>query len=235
MSAHKVKPPKLTAHGGARRIRILLVDNDLYVREGVRSCLRRHRRFEVVGEAATGSEALASVVKLHPDVVVMSVSLPGMDGLETTRLLRESSPRARVLILDSQRNKETVRKVVRSGAPGYVSKNASPAELMAAIERIHRGETFFTPEVAQEFFDDFVQNGGHFRDLDPKLSAREREVLQFIVEGLPNKQVAERLKLSVRTVEKHRQRVMRKAGARRATELVKIAVTRGWVDVAGSH
>jgi DNA-binding NarL/FixJ family response regulator len=214
------------------KIKVLLVDDDHYVREGVRSCLRRHKQIEVVGDAANGRDAIAIAQKLHPDVVVMSVALRGMDGLETTRLMRQSCPRARVLILDSHGSKELVKDVVRSGAPGYLSKSASPGELAAAIERVHHGETFFTADVAQDFFNEFVQNGGQIRELDPKLSNREREVLQFIVEGLPNKQVAERLNLSVRTVEKHRQRVMRKVGARRATELVKMAVTRGWVDLA---
>lgn len=214
------------------KIKVLLVDDDLYVREGVRSCLRKHKQIDVVGEAGNGREAIDVVRKLTPDVVVMSVSLPGMDGLETTRFLRQSSPTVRVLILDGHRSKQVIKEVVRSGAPGYVDKTASPAELIAAIERLHRGETFFSPDVAQEFFNEFVQNGGQIREVEPKLSTREREVLQFIVEGLPNKQVAERLRLSVRTVEKHRQRVMRKVGAKRATELVKIAVTRGWVDLA---
>ncbi|HMJ90715.1 MAG TPA: response regulator transcription factor [Candidatus Acidoferrum sp.] len=214
------------------KIKVLLVDDDPYVREGVRSCLRRHRQFEIVGEAANGRDAIARVQALAPDVVIMSVSLPGIDGLETTRLLRQTFPRVRVLILDGNRGKDIVRDVVRSGAPGYLSKTASPRELIAAIQRVHRGETFFAPEVAQEFFNEFVQNGGQIREVDPKLSQREREVLQFIVEGLPNKQVAEKLSLSVRTVEKHRQRVMRKMGARRATELVKMAMTRGWVDLA---
>jgi two-component system, NarL family, nitrate/nitrite response regulator NarL len=214
------------------KIKVLLVDDDLYVREGVRSCLRRHKQIEVVGEAANGRDAIAAAQKLEPHVVVMSVALRGMDGLETTRLLRQSCPRVRVLILDSHSSKEMIKDVVRCGAPGYLSKTALPSELISAIERVHRGETFFTPEVAQDFFNEFVQNGGQIREVDPKLSNREREVLQFIVEGLPNKQVAERLNLSVRTVEKHRQRVMRKVGARRATELVKMAVTRGWVDLA---
>jgi DNA-binding NarL/FixJ family response regulator len=197
--------------------------------------LRRHKQFEVIGEAACGRDAIATAQRLAPDVVVMSISLPGMDGLETTRFLRQNCPRVRVLILAGRNHKDAVKEVVRSGAPGYLCKSASPTELIAAIERVHRGETFFTPDVAQEFFNEFVQNGGQIKETEPKLSSREREVLQFIVEGLPNKQVAERLHLSVRTVEKHRQRVMRKVGARRATELVKIAVTRGWVNLAAAE
>ncbi|HWN96078.1 MAG TPA: response regulator transcription factor [Methylomirabilota bacterium] len=214
------------------KIKVLLVDDDLYVREGVRSCLGRHQHFEVVGEAAEGNDAVQIARKLLPDVVVMNISLPGMDGLEVTRCLRAVCPQAKVLILAGHRGKDMVRDVVRSGAPGYLSKTASPSELVAAIECVHRGGTFFTPEVAQTFFEEFVRNGGKVLDAGPKpLSARERQVLQLIVEGLPNKQVAANLQLSVRTVEKHRQRVMRKLGVRRATELVKFAVTRGWVDL----
>jgi DNA-binding NarL/FixJ family response regulator len=213
-------------------IRVLLVDDDPYVREGVRSCLSRHLQFDVVGEASNGQEAIAGVKKHTPDVVVMNSSLPGMDGLETTRWLRNSFPKVRVLILGGHRGKDLVKDVVRSGAPGYLSKSASPSELVAAIEQVHRGETFFTPDVAQAFFEEFVQNGGKMEDSGPKpLSERERQVLGLIVEGLPNKDMATQLRLSVRTVEKHRQRVMRKLGVRRATELVKFAVTRGWVDL----
>ena len=213
-------------------IKVLLVDDDPYVREGVRSCLSRHVHFNVVGEAANGQEAIAGVQKHTPDVVVMNSALPGMDGLETTRWLKSSHPKVRVLILAGQRGKDHVRDVVRSGAPGYLSKNASPTELVTAIERVHRGETFFTPDVAQAFFEEFVQNGGKIDDTGPKpLSGRERQVLGLIVEGLPNKDMATQLRLSVRTVEKHRQRVMRKLGVRRATELVKFAVARGWVDL----
>ncbi|HTD68525.1 MAG TPA: response regulator transcription factor [Candidatus Limnocylindria bacterium] len=214
------------------KIKVLLVDDDPYVREGVRSCLSRYLQFDIVGEASNGQDAIARVKKLTPDVVVMNISLPGMDGLETTRYLRESFPKVRVLILAGNQSKEMVKHVVRSGAPGYLSKSASPTELALAIEQVHRGETFFTADVAQAFFEEFVQNGGRLPDSGPKpLSPRERQVLGLIVEGLPNKEVATHLKLSVRTVEKHRQRVMRKLGVRRATELVKFAVTRGWVDL----
>lgn len=213
-------------------IKVLLVDDDPYVREGVRSCLSRHLQFDVVGEASTGQEAIAGVKKHTPDVVIMNSSLPGMDGLETTRCLKTSFPKVRVLILGGRKGRDVVKDVVRSGAPGYLSKNASPTELVNAIERVHRGETFFTPDVAQAFFEEFVQNGGKLEDSGPKpLSDREKQVLALIVEGLPNKDMAAQLRLSVRTVEKHRQRVMRKLGVRRATELVKFAVTRGWVDL----
>ena len=233
MSARNIEPrTELISADDAMKIKVLLVDEDPYVREGVRACLGRHEHFHVVGEAANGPDAITRTKKLTPDVVVMNVSLPGMDGLETTRYLKTSCPKVRVLILAGNQRKDLVKDIIRSGAPGYVSKNSSPTELATAIEQLHRGGTFFAPDVAQAFFEEFVQNGGRLADTGPKpLSARERQVLQLIVEGLPNKQVAAQLQLSVRTVEKHRQRVMRKLGVRRATELVKFAVTRGWVDL----
>lgn len=233
MTARRLdKKPESPATGDIVKIRVLLVDDDPYVREGVRSCLSRHLHLQVVGEASNGHDALATVKELTPDVVVMNSSLPGMNGLETTRCLRDSCPKVRVLILAGHEGKDLVKDVVRCGAPGYLSKSASPTELVAAIERVHRGETSFTADVAQAFFEEFVQNGGRLMDSGPRpLSQRERQVLDLIVEGLPNKDVAAQLHLSVRTVEKHRQRVMRKLGVRRATELVKFAVTRGWVDL----
>src|SRR5205085_3275515 len=125
--------------------------------------------------------------------------------------LKTTFRKVRVLILGGRKGQDVVKDVVRCGAPGYLSKNASPTELVTAIESVHRGETFFTPDVAQAFFEEFVQNGGRLEDTGPKpLSERERQVLGLIVEGLPNKDMATQLRLSVRTVEKHRQRVMRK-------------------------
>ena len=214
------------------KIRILLVDGHLYVREGLRFCLGRHARFEVVGEASTGQEAIVQVKALKPDVVVMNISLSGMDGLEATRCLRDFFPKVPVLILTDHQRKDLVKDVVQSGARGYLNQSAPPAELIAAIEGVHRDGTFFTPDVAKTFFEEYVQNGGKIAQAGPQpLSQRERQVLGMVVDGLPNRDVAERLHLSVRTVEKHRQRVMRKLGVRKATQMVKFAVARGWVDL----
>src|ERR1041385_2935177 len=175
MSARNIETrTELISAEDAMKIKVLLVDEDPYVREGVRACLGRHEHFEVVGEAANGPDAIARTKKLNPDVVVMNVSLPGMDGLETTRYLKSSCPKVRVLILAANQRKDLVKDVVRSGAPGYLSKTASPAELAAAIEQVYRGGTFFAPDVAQAFFEEFVQNGGRLSDSGPKpLSARE--------------------------------------------------------------
>jgi DNA-binding NarL/FixJ family response regulator len=166
----------------------------------------------------------------------MDIMMPGMSGLEATKCLREYCPTAKVLILTVHEKKEYVREVVQSGARGYIRKSTSPAELINAIERIHRGETHFMPDVAQTFFEEYVLTGGKLGETKPRaLSERERQVLTFIVEGLANKEIAARLDLSVRTVEKHRQRIMKKLGIHKATELVRFAITRGYVEIAPTH
>jgi two-component system, NarL family, nitrate/nitrite response regulator NarL len=214
------------------KIKVFLVDDHPFVREGVRSCLVRNGQFEIVGEASTGQEAISKVKQFAPDVIIMDITMPGMNGLETTRCLHQSYPQARVLILTVHEKKEFVREAVQSGARGYIRKNTSPTELASAIERIHRGETFFMPEVAQAFFEDYVLRGGRMDEPSRRqLSARERQVLTLVVDGLANKEAADRLHLSVRTVEKHRQRIMKKLGIGKATELVKFAITRGLVDL----
>jgi DNA-binding NarL/FixJ family response regulator len=231
-------PPDVDAYGDMMdgekklKIKVLLVDDHPFVREGVRACLLRHKQFEVVGDASSGEEAINKAKKYSPDIIIMDISMPGMNGLEATRCLRGICPRARVLILTVHEKKEFVREVVESGARGYIRKSTSPVEFVTAIECIHRGETFFMPEVAQSFFDDYVLSGGKLGSANPKrLSPREHQVLTLIVEGLANKEIADKLTLSVRTVEKHRQKIMKKLGIHKATELVKFAITRGVVNL----
>jgi len=214
------------------KIKVLLVDDHPLVLEGVRSSLLKHDRFEIVGEACSGPEAIDRARKFSPDVVVMDITMPGMNGLETTKCLQTICPQTKVLILTVHEKAEFVREMVQSGARGYIRKSTSPIEFASAIESIHRGELFFKPDVAQDFFKEYVLNGGKVEDKSPKrLSKREHEVLSLIVEGLANKEIADRFKLSVRTVEKHRQRIMKKLGIHKATELVKYAITRGFVNL----
>lgn len=216
----------------ASKIKVLLVDDHPFVREGVRSCLLRYDQFEVVAEASSGQEAINQTKEFCPDIVVMDIMMPGMNGLEATRCLREFSPQTKVLFLTVHETKEFVREMIQSGARGYIRKNTSPVELVSAIERIYRGETFFMPDVAQAFFDEYVLSGGKLDGSVPKrLSEREQQVLSLIVDGLANKEIADRFDLSVRTVEKHRQRIMKKLGIHKATELVKFAITRGFVNL----
>lgn len=214
------------------KIRVLLVDDHPLVLEGVRSSLLKHDRFEIVGLASSGPEAIHRAQESSPDVVVMDVTMPGMNGLEATKCLQTICPQAKVLFLTVHEKPEFVREMVQSGGRGYVRKNTSPLEFASAIECVHRGELFFKPDVAQAFFKEYVLNAGKMQGSSPKrLSKREHEVLCLLVDGLANKEIADRFALSVRTVEKHRQRIMKKLDVHKATELVKFAITRGFVSL----
>ena len=215
------------------KIRVLLVDDHPLVLAGVRSSLLKYDRFEIVGEAASGPEAINRAKECLPDVVVMDITMPGMNGLEATKCLRAICPQTKVLILTVHEKKEFIREMIQAGARGYVRKNTPPSDLVSAIEAVYCGEVFFMPDVAQAFFTEYVLNAGKMDDASPKrLSKREHEVLSLIVDGLANKDIADRLQLSVRTAEKHRQRIMEKLGIHRATELVKFAITRGFVNLS---
>lgn len=214
------------------RIKVLPVDDHPVVLEGVRACLRGHDQFDVVGVASSGEEAITKSKKLSPDVILMDINMPGIDGLETTRRLREACPKTRVLMFAGRQDNDAVGEMIQCGARGCIRKSASTAELVAALERVHSGETFFSPDVAQNFFDEYVLRGGKPQPATAKrISERERQVLRLIVEGAANKEAADTLHISVRTVEKHRQRIMKKLGVRKATELVRFAITKGLVNV----
>jgi DNA-binding NarL/FixJ family response regulator len=214
------------------KIKVLLVDDHPLVLAGVSSSLLKQQRFEIIGEAASGPEAISQAKECSPDVVVMDITMPGMNGLEATKCLRAICPQSKVLFLTVHEKKGFIREMIQAGARGYVRKNSPPGELAAAIECVHRGEVYFMPDVAQAFFKEYVLNAGKMEDVSPKrLSKREHEILGLIVEGLANKEIALRLELSVRTAEKHRQRIMEKLGIHRATELVRVAITRGFVKL----
>ena len=214
------------------KIKVLPVDDHPVVLEGVRSCLTRHDQFNVVGMACSGEEAINKAGKLAPDIVLMDMRMPGMDGLETTRKLRETCPNTKVLMFAGREENEVVGEMIQSGAKGCIRKTASAAELMSALERVHKGETFFSPDIAKTFFDNYVLGGGKAPEPAAKrISERERQVLRLIVDGAANKGIAESLNISIRTVEKHRQRMMKKFDLHKATELVRFAITRGIVNL----
>lgn len=214
------------------RIRILAVDDHPVVVEGVRSGLKPFRQFEVVGVAADGEDAITKAKKLFPRVILMDLNMPGLDGLETTRRLKQACPKAKVLMFAGREQADNVDEMIQAGASGCIRKSCSMAELVAALERVNLGETFFSADVAQMFFEDYVKRGGRAQENAAKrISERERQVLHLIVEGAANKEAAETLEISVRTVEKHRQRIMKKLGVHKATELVRFAITKGIVNV----
>ncbi|HUF66392.1 MAG TPA: response regulator transcription factor [Gemmatimonadaceae bacterium] len=212
-----------------RPIRVLLADDHALVREGIRHVLSDAPGFEVVGEAARGADALALAQELVPDVIVLDISMPGGSGLDITPRLRELVPGARVLILSIHDHEEYVLQSVRSGAHGYLRKDSSPTELREAIRAVHQGSTFFSAPVARQL-GAALRGEGTTSTLANKLAlltAREREVLGGIASGATNKDMAARFGISTRTVESHRESLMRKLDIRTVAGLTRFAVESG--------
>ena len=214
-----------------RTIRLLLVDDHPLVREGIRSCLSRLKRFEIVGEAVDGCEAVSRARELSPDIVLMDINLPRVNGVEATRLLMKELPRTKVLVLTVHNNREYVLQIVRDGACGYVLKDASPEELAEAIDCVDRGEAFFSPEIVRNALDDFMSGAVQEKHVEEGLSDREREVLAMIAEGISAKGIADRLALSIRTVETHRYRIMKRLKIHSSVGLARFAISHGIVKL----
>lgn len=214
------------------KIRVLVADDHPVVRKGLQSCLSKVERVRLVGEAADGDEALRKALELMPDVVLLDISMPRRNGLAVTQMLRKEAPKVKVLILSVHNNKEYIFRIIQAGAHGYVSKEASPEELLHAIECVYAGETFFSPEIAQAALSQLVTNGGKAEPFS-QLTSREREVLVLIAEGQSNKEIANRLGIGVRTIETHRERIMRRLDIHSVAGLTKFAIANGLIPLEG--
>jgi DNA-binding NarL/FixJ family response regulator len=209
-------------------IRVLVADDHAIVRTGIRHVLEREPGFEVVGEAATGAEALALASELCPDVAVLDISMPGPSGLQVAAELRRRSPDTRILILSMHDNTEYVMESVRLGAHGYLLKDTAATELRQAIRTVQRGESYFSPPIASRL-SAALRAGREGTTQGPlgQLTLREREVLAGIARGRTNKEIAQELGISHRTVESHRESLMRKLGIRTVAELTRFALEAG--------
>jgi len=219
-----------TAAPTKARIKVMLVDDHPVVRKGVSSCLSRHEHLQIVAEASDGREAVAKARQLLPNVILMDIDMPHMNGLAVTELLRKELPEIKVLILSMHSNTDYVMRIIQSGARGYVLKEAPTEELVRAVDAVHSGEAFFSPEVAHAALNQFVR-GVSNQGNEANLTAREREVLVQIAEGLSNMEIAGRLGVGVRTVETHRERIMRKLDIHSVAGLTKFAISRGLVSL----
>lgn len=208
-------------------IRVLLADDHTLVREGIRLCLEALGDISVVGEASDGREAVERALALEPDVVLMDVSMPGTSGIEATRQIKQARPRVQVVGLSMYDNEEYVTRLLKAGASGYVLKRSAATDLAAAVRAAHAGEAFLYPSIARRVIDDYL------RRLDDAptagLTPREREILGHIVDGRTNREVAELLTLSVKTVENHRANLMAKLDAHDRGQLVRAAERLGLV------
>ena len=209
------------------KIRILLADDHAVVRQGFKMILAAQPDMEIVGEAGNGREAVDLAAQLQPDVIVMDVAMPELNGIEATRRVADLSPRSRVLALSMHKDSVYVREILRAGARGYLLKDSISSDLLAAVRAIARGEGYLSPGVSDAVLNDYRR---HVTDPIDLLSSREREVLQMIAEGKTNKEIATVLNLSVYTVDAHRGRIMEKLNLHSATDLVRFAVRAGLVD-----
>jgi two-component system nitrate/nitrite response regulator NarL len=214
-------------------IKVLVADDHPVVRKGLQLCLARQPRIRVVGEAADGDEALHKARELSPHVVLMDISMPGMNGLAVTEQLRKEAPEIKVLVISVHKNREAIFRVIQAGAHGYVSKEAPPEELLRAIESVYAGEPHFSEDIARAALAEFIKSGGKKEPFD-LLTSREREVLVNIAEGRSNKEIADGLGIGVRTIETHRERIMRRLNIHSVAGLTKYAIANGLVNLDAS-
>ena len=225
--------PGWTRNGGTR-IRVLIVDDHAILRQALRHLLETQSEIEVVGDASSGREAVTETEKLLPDVVLMDMIMPGLNGLEATRQIRKRVPKSRVLILTGYMEDEQIISALRAGASGYVVKRSEVDELLLGIQAVYRGNTYFSSAISGgDAVNQYLwqaKNGDGKAGYD-LLTSREREVLQLIAEGLSNQKIGEELFISVKTVEAHKAHIMSKLHARNRTDLIRYALRKGLVGI----
>jgi len=214
-------------------ISILLVDDHKILREGLRAVLEAQSGLEVIGEADNGREAIREAQRLRPDVVVMDIAMPEINGIEAARTLREAGPLPRIVMLSMHAHTEYIFRALQAGADGYVVKESATGEVADAIRSVYHGRRFLSASIADSVIDDYVRRRELPVDEDPlmRLSSREREVLQLVVEGRSTAEIADRAALSPKTVETYRSRLMRKLEITNLAELVKFAIKHGLTSV----
>lgn len=216
-----------------QKIRVLLVDDHTVVRQGLRVLLEAEPDIAVVGEAGNGREAVQMTKRLLPDVVVMDIAMPNLNGLEATRQIAKEVPTTKLLILSSYNDDEYVHQVTGAGATGYLLKQTAATDLIKAVRETKSGNAFFSPAISKRLMERYreaVLSGGSIRKQSDLLTSREAEVLQLIAEGLANKQIAAELCISIKTVEKHRQQVMNKLNIHDIAGLTRYAISKGVIE-----
>lgn len=216
------------------KIRVLICDDHTILREGIRLLLNSQPDIEVVAEAVDGREAVDQARAVKPDVILMDIAMPRLNGLEATKQIRRDNPNARVLVLTMYESDEYVAQMLEAGAAGYVLKKVAGSELVYAIRAVSQGEAFLYPSITKRLVEDYLRRveSGQERDTFDGLTDREREVLQLIAEGHTNKGIADLLNLSVRTVQNHRAHIMEKLGMHDRGELIKYAIQKGIIELS---
>src|SRR3990170_2674834 len=214
------------------KIKVVVADDHAIVREGVRMILAREQDIEVVGEAGDGQQALDLVASLRPQVVIMDISMPGMGGIEATQRVKTKHPEVQVLALTMHEDETYVFQLLRAGAAGYVLKRAAAQDLVQAVRAAAKGEAFLYPSIARKVVEDYLRRveTGEERERYDGLTTREKEILTLIAQGLSNQQIAEKLFISIKTVQTHRAHILEKLGLHDRTELVRYAIRKGLIE-----
>jgi DNA-binding NarL/FixJ family response regulator len=207
----------------------MLADDHAVVRDGLRSLLENGNDLQVVGVAGNGREAVSEALRLRPDIVIMDIAMPELDGVEATRRIVEKSPETRVLILSMYLSAEHIYRALQAGAQGYVLKESAGEEVVDAIRALRAGKRYLSHRITETVIDDYLREGTNVSPLD-SLSLRERDVLQLVVEGRTNAAIAQALSLSPKTVETYRARIMKKLKVKDTVELVKFSMRHGLIS-----
>ena len=211
-------------------IRLLLVDDHVIVRAGLRMLFQAEEDMEIVGEASGGEEALAMVTRLQPDVIIMDVAMPGMNGIEATRRIRAVAPQAAILALTMHEDEQYFFAMLGAGASGYIPKRAAPDDLVSAVRVVSQGNVFLYTSLARFLMHDVMANQNAVETPDP-LTAREQEVLALIAEGMTNREIGNALVISPKTVDRHRENIMTKLNLHNRVELVRYAIEKGLIPI----
>jgi DNA-binding NarL/FixJ family response regulator len=215
----------------ANSYRIVLAEDHIMVRQGIKMILDRSDDLEVVGEVGDGFELLELLKRVFVDMAILDISMPNLRGIEAMHEIRATHPNVKILILTMHKDKEFLHNAILAGARGYLLKEDADAELFSAIEVIRKGGTYVSPLLSKDLVDDFVQMDRTIQEpVFDRLTTREKEILKLIAEGKSNKEIAGLLFISIRTVENHRAKIMKRLGLRNTAELVKYAISKGYTQ-----
>jgi len=214
------------------KIKVLVADDHTILRQGIKSLLANEEEIEVIGEAKNGREALTIIEETLPDVILMDIAMPGLNGLEATRRIKKRFPRMKVLVLTMYTNEEYIFQILNAGANGYLVKETAFQDLISAIKAVYKNEAFMSPSISKKVINSYIKRAQNDeQETCEILTTREREILQLIAEGNSSKKIAELLFISPKTVETHRTHIMDKLNIHNRTGLVKYAIRKGIVDV----
>jgi two-component system response regulator NreC len=214
------------------KIKVLVADDHTILRQGIKSLLANEEEIEVIGEAKDGREALTIIEETLPDVILMDIAMPGLNGLEATRRIKKKFPRMKVLVLTMYTNEEYIFQILNAGANGYLVKETAFQDLISAIKAVYKNEAFMSPSISKKVINSYIKRAQNDEEETCEvLTTREREILQLIAEGNSSKKIAELLFISPKTVETHRTHIMNKLNIHNRTGLVKYAIRKGIVEV----